>query len=102
MIYQVVGIFICVVFALAVAALAVMGAIHQYHKYRDLQDYKVRALAARDIGRQMWSAGWWFESDDAKRVLQLVGISLQVHGMFDVDKIRNAWREGGTADVSKL
>ena len=84
------------------AALAVSAAARRIMELRTRRDDLVRSLYARDLGRELWSGAWWFPDPSVKRALHLIGISLQMHGGFRVDQIREKWAAGDEADVSDL
>lgn len=96
-----VGLACMVMVSVALAALAIGWAAGKIGERRDRRDDLVRSLYARELGRSLWSGAWWFPDAHVKRALQLIGISLQMNGAYDVDQIREKWSEGDP-DVDDL
>jgi hypothetical protein len=100
--FSMAGAIILAALSLAVMAMSIGWAAFHVKRVRDRRDELVRSLYARQFGRELWSSAWWFPSPDVKRVLQLIGISMQMHGTYDVEQIREKWKQGDEAEVQDL
>ena len=99
----IVGVVCLVLITVTALCFGIAAAAWHIGLLREKRDALVRQLHAREIGRTLWSSGWWFDNPDTKRAIQLIGISMQMHGTYDVDKVREQWRlPDEQTDVSTL